>query len=326
MVSAPAPASPPVDRHEYELRFAGIRAHNRWVADFARDLPGRRAGLAQIFLSDVDDTIAEVKRARADGLVGVLLPPDHFSQLQNVYWAKYKPLWDTLEDLDMSIGRHGVIPGEAHSPEAGNTAAIGTLEVMFFCRRVLTALIIGGIFERHPKLKFVITEAMGSWVPGYLAGLDGFIEDAKTPGSISSINGGPAAKELKMKPSEYFAKHCYVASFFTDSEMAKRYEIGVDRMMWGSDFPHHEGTAPHTHLAYRRNFAGLPENEVRLMLGATAAKVYGFSISFRAWPTRSAPASTKSTDPSHPTRSPAFPMRASAPPSSAPSPSTETGS
>jgi predicted TIM-barrel fold metal-dependent hydrolase len=280
LVSAPAPASPPSDRHEYELRFAGLRAHNRWVADFARDLPGRRAGLAQIFLSDVDETLAEVRRARADGLVGVLLPPDHFSQLQNVYFTKYEVLWNELEELDMSIGRHGVIAGEANSPETGHSAAIGVLESVFFARRVLTALIIGGIFERHPNLKFVITEACGSWVPGYVAGLDGFIEDAKVQGSLTNINAADAVKELTMKPSEYFAKHCYIGSFLTDSDIAMRHQIGVDRIMWGADFPHHEETSPHTHLAFRRNFAGLPEDEVRMMLGETAAEVYGFDLDF----------------------------------------------
>jgi predicted TIM-barrel fold metal-dependent hydrolase len=280
LVSAPAPASPPLDRHEYELRFAGLRAHNRWVADFARDLPGRRAGLAQIFLSDVDDTLEEVRRARADGLVGVLLPPDHFSQLQNVYPKKYERLWDELEDLDMSIGRHGVIAGEANSEETGSSAAIGVLESVFFARRVLTALIIGGIFERHPKLKFVITETCAGWVPSYLAMLDGFMVDASVPGSLSNVNAAPAVAELKMKPSEYFAKHCWVGSFLTDTDIRLRHEIGVDRLMWGADFPHHEGTTPHTHLAYRRNFAGLPEHEVRMMLGETAAAVYGFDLDF----------------------------------------------
>jgi hypothetical protein len=193
LVSAPAPASPPVDRAEYERRFAGLRAHNRWVADFARDLPGRRAALAQLFLSDVDDTIAEVKRAREDGLVGVLLPPDHNNQLQNVYYTKYEPLWDVLEDLDMSIGRHGVLSAEPNSPETGNSAAIGQLEALFFGRRVITALIIGGIFERHPRLKFVITEALTSWVPGFVGAMDYFIEDAKVRGSLTNMLAADAA-------------------------------------------------------------------------------------------------------------------------------------
>jgi predicted TIM-barrel fold metal-dependent hydrolase len=280
VISAASPGSPPANRHEYELRFAGLRAHNRWVADFCRAEPGRRAGLAQVFLSDVDDTMAEVRRAREDGLVSVLLPADHVNQLQSVYYARYEPLWSLLEDLGMSIGRHGVLPTEPNSAETGHSAAIGNLEALFMTRRILNALIVGGIFERHPRLKFITTEACGAWAPSYLAGLDAFLADAAVPGSTSNMLGDGAAKELKKKPSEYFADNCYVGSFLTDADISLRHEIGVERIMWGSDFPHHEGTNPYTWEAYRRNFSAVPEDEVRLMLGVNAAKVYGFDLDF----------------------------------------------
>jgi predicted TIM-barrel fold metal-dependent hydrolase len=278
LVSAPAPASPPHDRREYELRFAGLRAHNRWLADFCRILPGRRAGLAQIFLSDVDDTIAEVRRAREDGLVGVLLPADHFTQLQNVYYTKYDRLWSVLEDLDMTIGRHGAMPSESDSPENGNCAIVGLVEALYFAKRILNALLLTGIFERHPRLRFVITETTGAWVPSYLAFLDSFVDAASIPGTLTSMISERAIKEMKRKPSEYWAEHCALGSFFTDGDIAQRDLIGVDRMMWGADYPHHEGTSPFNGLAYRRNFAGLPHDEVRKMLGANAARVYGFDM------------------------------------------------
>jgi predicted TIM-barrel fold metal-dependent hydrolase len=280
LVSAPAPASPPVDRAEYERRFAGLRAHNRWVADFARELPGRRAGLAQVLLSDVEDTIAEVKRAHADGLAGILLPADHNNQTQNVYYPRYEPLWQVLEDLGMSIGRHGVHSAEPNSPETGNSAAIGVLEALFFARRAITAFIIGGTFERHPGLKFIITEACAAWVPGFVGAMDGFIDDASIPGTLGNMVAGDAAKDLKRKPSEYFATNCYVGSFLTDPDIAMRHQVGVDRIMWGSDFPHHEGTSPHTLKALRRNFSAVPEDEVRMMVSGTAAAVYGFDLDF----------------------------------------------
>jgi predicted TIM-barrel fold metal-dependent hydrolase len=281
LVSAPAPASPPVDRRQYELRFAGLRAHNRWLADFCRILPGRRAGLAQVFLSDVDDTIAEVQRARQDGLAGVLLPPDHFTQLQNVYYTRYDRLWSVLEDLDMSAGKHGVIASESDSAENGNCAIVGLAESLFFARRILDALILSGIFERHPRLKFVETETTAYWVPPYLTFLDSYVQDAAVPavpGTLANMICDAAVRQLKKKPSEYFAQNCYIGSFFTDTDMAQRHQIGVDRLMWGADYPHHEGTSPYARLAYRRNFAGLPEDEVRLMLGGNAAHVYGFDL------------------------------------------------
>ena len=311
MVSAPAPGSPPVDRQEYEYRFAGIRAHNRWLAEFCAELPGRRAGLAQIFLSDVDDTIAEVRRARDEGLVGVLLPPDHLSQMQSVYYTRFEPLWSLLEDLDMSVGRHGVLVSEANSPETGYSAAIGLLESVFFGRRVLTSMIIGGIFERHPKLKLIFTELSSAWVVEFLAALDGFVLDASVQGSLSSMISAEAVQDLKKKPSEYFAEHCYLGSFLTDADIATRHQVGVDRIMWGADFPHHEGTSPYTLKALRRNFADVPEDEVRRMVGGTAAQVYGFDMDFlqpiadRVGPSVSDLASplTRDETPAYPTQS-----------------------
>ena len=92
-VSASAPGYPPADRRAYEQRRAGIRAHNRWLADFCNDVPGRHAGIGQIFLSDVDDSVADVELAAELGLAGVLLPGDHHDQLQHLYHRRLDPVW-----------------------------------------------------------------------------------------------------------------------------------------------------------------------------------------------------------------------------------------
>src|SRR4029453_8543959 len=91
--------------------------------------------------------------------------------------------------------------------------------------------------------------------------------------------GGSAADDLTMAPSDYFARNCFIgASFMNPFEVDLRHEIGVDRIMWGNDYPHSEGTFPHSHAALRAAFAGVPEDEVRAMVGETAAKVYGFDL------------------------------------------------
>jgi predicted TIM-barrel fold metal-dependent hydrolase len=278
-VSAAAPGRPPNSRRDYELRFAGLRAHNRWVADFVRELPGRRAGLAQVFLSDVDDTIDEVQRARDDGLAGVLLPPDHFQQLQNLYYPEYDRLWAVCADLGMCVGRHGVIVGEANSPGSGQfSASIGLLESFYFAQRPLIAMLVSGVFERHPGLKFVITELGCSWVPALVANLDGYLDDARKPGTISHMFGSDALRALPKKPSEYLASNCYFGSFFTVADIESRNWVGTTNMMWGADYPHHEGTSPHTLKALRLNFAGLRGEETQRILAKNAANVYGFDM------------------------------------------------
>jgi hypothetical protein len=85
---------------------------------------------------------------------------------------------------------------------------------------------------------------------------------------------------LSLRPSEYWARQCYLGASFmsrVDREAVPR--TGVDRVMWGADYPHTEGTHPHTAEALRYVFAGVPHDEVALLLGGNAAKVYGFD-----WP------------------------------------------
>ena len=111
----------PTTRDDYDHRFAGIQAHNRWLADFCAETPGRRAGIAQIFLYDIDDAVEEVKRAREANLFGgILLPgvaPD--SGLPPLYAPEYEPIWAVCEDLDMPINNHA---GQA-APDFGKYAA-----------------------------------------------------------------------------------------------------------------------------------------------------------------------------------------------------------
>ena len=86
-----------------------------------------------------------------------------------------------------------------------------------------------------------------------------------------------------MKPSHYWARQCHVgASFMSREECEVRHQIGVPTIMWGSDFPHDEGTWPNTAAALHATFDGVPPAELRAMLGENAIRVYGFDPSLLA--------------------------------------------
>ena len=86
-------------------------------------------------------------------------------------------------------------------------------------------------------------------------------------------------RELPRKPSEYFERNGYIGAAFMDGDVVKvRHEIGVDKLMWGSDYPHIEGTWPHTAQKLGDAFQGVPRSECERMLGGTAAEVYGFDV------------------------------------------------
>jgi len=274
-ITAPAPTN----RQDFELRWAGVKAHNRWLADFCNAAPGRRAGLAQIFTNDIDEAIREARWARENGLMGVALPGDHVLQLNNLYYPRLDPFWEACVELDLPVHRHGVVPSEAAGPETGVGApAVGIFECYHMAQRPVSHMVLGGVFERFPDLRFVVTEANAAWGASYATQLDNYANEALVPGALASMFAGDAVRALSLKPSEYVAKNVYFASFFTIDDIALRYDVGVSQMMWGADFPHHEGTSPHTRKALRVNFAGLPHDEVRMMLGGNAAKCYGLDM------------------------------------------------
>lgn len=268
-------ARPPT-AEQFPRRLAGIRAHNRWLADFCSVAPERRAGVAQIFLNDVDEAIKDIRFAKENGLRGgVLLPgrPDD-SEVPPLYDPSLDPVWRECEELEVPITHHS---GQG-SPDYGKHAFAMTLwiaETSWFSHRPLTHLVLGGIFERFPRLKFVMTEQGCSWIPGTLAMLDGFHAQMQS-GRIGEINYSDDAM-LAMKPSEYFARNCYVGvSFPSPSESRAMRTVGLDRVMWGSDYPHDESTYPYTTEGLRLAFAGWEEAEVRQVVTDNAAAVYGF--------------------------------------------------
>jgi predicted TIM-barrel fold metal-dependent hydrolase len=259
----------PFDPADPNAADAGCRAYNRWLADFCRDSPQpeRHAGLALVgVVDDVASAVAEVEWAKQAGLRGVILrsqPLDGFG------WhdPRYEPLWSVCEELAMPIHTHG---GEGLPlGDLPGSTSIWITEVCWFAHRLFWHLLWAGVLERHPRLRLVFTEQFADWVPGILRQLD--IQYAGTVSSMTLTEG------LSMKPSEYWARQCSVgASFMNRGECEMRHAIGVPNILWGSDFPHDEGTWPDTHAALHATFDGVPESELRAMLGENAVEVYGF--------------------------------------------------
>lgn len=255
-----------------ELQWEGARAHNRWLAEFCRLAPHRRAGVAIVpVLWDVDEAVRELDWIADAGLKGVLLPTC-WGKLDGYHHPKYDPFWAGCEERGLVVNFHsGAAPMADYGDHTG-MMGIYISEVAWWSARPLTFLLWGGALERFPRLKVMITEATSVWVPEYLALLDFRYE--KTPYSAKL---GDYTSHLSMKPSEYFARNVMIgSSCMPRREAEMRYEIGLHNLAWGSDYPHPEGTWPHTAEQRRETFLDLPEDEVALMLGGNLAKFYDF--------------------------------------------------
>ncbi len=255
---------------------AGSRAYNRWLTDFCNDKESERhAGVAVIRLDDIQMAVKEIEWARKAGLFGgVMLPGlSLFADKPTDFWhhPRFEPIWETCAALDMPIHTHagaGQTPNYGEIPGSRWLASIETWWVAF---RVVWFLLWGGVLHRHPRLKVVVTEA-GSGGIAHLADLFDYMAAERNP---------EAAREIfTLKPSEYLQRQVYLGASTPVHrvEVEARHKIGVDKIMWGSDYPHGEGTWPRSAERLRQMFSDVPEREVRMMVGENAAHVYGFDL------------------------------------------------
>jgi predicted TIM-barrel fold metal-dependent hydrolase len=249
-----------------EQSFAGCQAYNRWLADFCSADPGRHAGVALVDVEDIGATVREVRAAKEMGLWGGVLLPTSTGAHPFYHHPRYEPLWAACEELELPLQSHS-----GWSPDYGDVASATAMyitEVDMFAQRPFAALVWSGAFERHPRLKYILTETGVGWVVEKLRVLE-----FKADNPIFKH----FTKRLSLSPAGYFARQCFLgASFMPFHEGQFRDSIGVDKLMWGSDYPHLEGTWPNTLKALRETFSTYPEEEVRAMLGENAARVYGF--------------------------------------------------
>ena len=263
---------------DFSRRLAGLRAHNRWLADFCAEYPTRRAGIGQILLNDVDEAVRDIHWIADHGLRGgVLLPgTPPGSGIAPLHAPEYDPIWRACEERGVLVNVHG----GGGTPDLGMhpaSLALFVLEASFYSHRPVWSLVMSGVFDRFPGMRMVIAEAGLGWVPNVVAAMD-HIHGKLLAGNVGELPLASAMCTPK-QPSEYVATNIWIgASFMTRGDCLQRDAVGVDRIMWGSDFPHLEGTFPYSAEALAHTFEGVPEDEVARMVGENAAALYGFDL------------------------------------------------
>ncbi len=254
-----------------ELLMAGARAHNRWLAELCAASPERRAGVAIVpILHDVDAAVAEIVRAAESGLRGGILIPSRWQPYPPYHDDRYDRVWATCQELGLPVHVHS---GSADAESYGEHVGIYVTEVRWWSIRPLWFLLWAGKFEQFPDLRFVVTECGAFWAPDLLWTSD-IVFDREH--GAKKLGEGLTAR-LQRRPSAYFDRNCAIgASNTRRRELARRYEIGVGNLMWGNDFPHPEGTWPHTKEWLRTAFWDIPVDETAAILGGNAVDVYRF--------------------------------------------------
>jgi predicted TIM-barrel fold metal-dependent hydrolase len=263
---------------DFDLAKVGFRIYNRWLADFVSVEPERHVGLAYVPTWDIEAATAEVEWARAAGLRGVNFPPPGRPGHLAYNHPDWEPFWSACEALEMPLTTHasGAHPIDYESGPGG-------IEIMIYesggwlGRRAVWWLIHGRVFERHPGLRLVVTEQYEGWFMATLRELDAVY--ARFGRTLSG-------ESMPRLPSEYGLEHCFVGASFMSHALADEATRDgyATNVIWGSDYPHVEGTFQHldnpdlepiTRLALRHTFAGVPSHEARLMAGLNGVRVYG---------------------------------------------------
>jgi predicted TIM-barrel fold metal-dependent hydrolase len=245
------------------------RIFNDFSLDFGVGYPGRIKVCTMLNIDDPDVAIAEAERCASKGAAALMLPVDTGLGYEG---TDYDRLWSALSDIGLPLHFHIATARyptvwRPHVLKRSGMVNWADLQI----RNTFTDLILSGVFERFPRLQFVSVENEGGWVPHWLARMDWHYFNNFRWVSLNRLADGK-------KPSDYFRSNIRV-SFSEDPSFVKnRADVGVDRMMWGSDFPHAEGTFPRSGDYVHDQFAGVPFDELRQMVATNTAQVYGFKL------------------------------------------------
>jgi predicted TIM-barrel fold metal-dependent hydrolase len=249
-----------------ELQTETFRAYNDWVSEYCAALPGRVAGAGLVPLHDVRIGIGELERIRRLGLQGGLIwssAPDERPYQDPVY----EPFWSAAEAAGVLLCFH---IGTNAVPLGGTS---GLMPIVYMqshlaVQKSIAQMIFGAVFERHPALRVVSVENDVGWIPHFLERLD----------HSGAKYAAFAPQRLSLRPSEYFRRH--VSATFQEDPLGvrMRHEIGVECLMWASDYPHSDSTWPHSRDVVARDFADVDEAETRRIVSENAAKLYGFRL------------------------------------------------
>jgi len=255
------------------LQRACFRVYNDWLAAYCSYAPRRLKGLALISLYDPKEGAQELERCARLGLKGAMIwcsPPADQPYSSEIY----EPFWAAAQDLDMPVSLHAItgmerIPWEYGAEKRAMRSTVTPHEI----EKSFSILILSGVLERFPRLKIVSAENNCGWLPYYLQRMDRGFARFGPSGTVT-----PWATKLTLKPSEYFRRQMY-CTFIDDSfGVASRHWIGVDNVMWSSDYPHTASTWPHSRDIIERDFKEVSEVEKRKIVRENVAQLYGFDL------------------------------------------------
>ena len=248
---------------------ASFRAYNDYLAEFCQPHPDRLKGIAMINLDAVADGVDELERAAGLGLAGAMISVNPILPYSH---SAYDPFWAAAQDLDMPLSLHVGTSRWKPGMDTGGVVLQNPVDFPnreYDPRQCINGMIFARVFERCPKLKVGVVEFEVSWAPYFMSRMDNFYQERAV-----GVQGDRFKDD--MLPSDFFHRNVFLGFQEDALGMQLRHFIGVENLLWGSDYPHAESTFPKSREILEEIFRGVPDEEKVLIAGENTARLYGF--------------------------------------------------
>ncbi len=262
----------PSNAHQAYLQISGdvlaeiARVYNDWIIEYSMTHAKQLKPIVMLFIDDVDIGVRELERCKKLGAAGGLIPmlPVPGRRYDE---ARYEPLWRAAESLDIPLVMH----------VGGNQGVLDRVPVLDLVRHAtkerhvmssLAAMILSGVFGRHPNLRLGVIEFGASWVPHFMEQLDRtYLAHASR-----ATYKFPAGE----RPSDHFRRGVFATFQQDPAAMAYREAIGVENLLWGNDYPHAESTYPRSRELLSAHLEGVPLADATAVAGGNCVRLFGF--------------------------------------------------
>lgn len=258
-----------------EVDVAYCQLVNDWLADtwgghLDRVAPG-------FFLphADVAASVRELERAAGMGLRPALLPDGIYERPYHL--PEWEPLWEAANGLQIPITMH---VGSGRTP-LYPLPYPGRVDISWYNQCVgmgetLAWLTYAGVFERYPYLHVIMTEGYAAWLAFAIQFFDHHWNDSRLHDlPMSDANGAP---KIEQPPSVYLKRQAHATFMWDPLAIRNRDVTGVDCLLWGNDYPHHEGSFPFSSEWIDKQFAGVPETEIDAIVRGNAARLFRIEV------------------------------------------------
>ncbi len=260
---------------DLDYKDACMKAYNRWLQTFCADSPNRLFGLAMTAVRDVDSAIEDFRRAKQMGMVGMMMPG--FPGYEDYDHPDYDALWQCASDLDLPVCFHILTARGGGIYDKPRGHPINTfLGIIRAVQDVVGTMVLGGVFERNPKLKLVCAEGDAGWMPHYRYRMDHAAFNHAQNGII---------RGLSKLPSEYLKSNVWM-TFQDDWVAFQAVAAGMmdaSQLLWANDFPHTDSTWPRSQSLLAQHTGALSEAQRQAIMRDNVAGVFNLPAGKQSW-------------------------------------------